>query len=74
MPEAKSYEKVMFAVKETKVRDKSGAFVGTVTLESANSKGCSRLILVGEETLVNEYRVGEFYNVSLEQCTAPEED
>jgi hypothetical protein len=71
MPEK---EAIQFAVTETKIRDKKVGRVGTVTLESANSKGCSRIVLVGQETIINDYRVGEFYELTLNQVTAPAAD
>ena len=65
-------EAIQFAVMETKIKDKRGGMrVGTVTLESANAKGTSKIVLVGDEELVDDYRVGEFYELSLTQCQGP---
>jgi len=45
--------------------------VGTVTFESANAKGTSKVVLVGQEEIVDDYRVGEFYELTLNQVQAP---
>jgi hypothetical protein len=64
---------VMFAVMETKVKDNRGGIrVGSVTMESANAKGTSKIVLVGNEEIVDDYRVGEFYELSLTRCQAPQ--
>jgi hypothetical protein len=63
---------IQFAVTETKIRDKQVGRVGTVTLESANAKGTSKIVLVGQEEIVDDYRVGEFYELVLTQIKAPE--
>lgn len=66
-------EAVQFAVMETKVKDKRGGMrIGTVTFESANAKGTSKIVLVGNEELVDDYRVGEFYELNLTQCQGPQ--
>jgi hypothetical protein len=64
-------EAIQFAVTETKVRDKKVGRVGTVTFESANAKGTSKIVLLGSEEIVDDYRVGEFYEMQLTQVTAP---
>jgi hypothetical protein len=65
-------ELVMFAVMETKVKDNRGGMrIGSVTMESANAKGTSKIVLVGEEEIVDDYRVGEFYEMNLTRCQAP---
>ena len=65
-------ETIQFAVMETKVKDKRGGMrIGTVTMESANAKGTSKIVLVGDEEIVDDYRVGEFYELSLAQCQGP---
>jgi hypothetical protein len=64
---------ILFAVMETKEKDKRGGTrIGTVTLESANAKGTSKIVLVSDPEIVNEYRVGEFYELALKQVKAPE--
>ena len=68
MPEK---EAIQFAVTETKVRDKAIGRVGTVTFESQNAKGTSKVVLVGQEEIIDDYRVGEFYELVLTQVTAP---
>ena len=64
-------EPILFAVMETKVRDKVAGRVGSITFESANSKGTSKIVLLGDEEIVDDYRVGEFYELTLNQATAP---
>ena len=65
-------EIILFAVTETKVRDKAVGRVGTITFESKNAKGTSKIVLLGTEEIVDDYRVGEFYNLTLTQAKAPE--
>ena len=65
-----SKEAILFAVTETKVRDKA-AGRRQVTFESANAKGTSKVVLVGQEEIVDDYRVGEFYELTLNQVQAP---
>jgi len=65
-------DSIMFAVMETKVRDKAAGRVGSITFESANAKGTSKIVLLGNEEIVDDYRVGEFYNLTLTQAVAPE--
>lgn len=62
---------IQFAVMETKVRDRKSGRVGSVTFESANTKGCSRVVLVGAEEIVDDYRVGEFYELELNRIQSP---
>jgi hypothetical protein len=64
---------IQFAVTETKVRDKKVGRVGSVTFESANAKGTSKIVLLGSEEIVDDYRVGEFYEMTLTQVTAPQQ-
>ena len=71
MPEK---EAIQFAVTETKIRDKAIGRVGTVTFESQNAKGTSKIVLLGQDTIINDYRVGEFYELTLNQVTAPAAD
>jgi hypothetical protein len=64
---------IQFAVTETKVRDKKVGRVGSVTFESANAKGTSKIVLLGSEEIGDDYRVGEFYEMTLTQVTAPQQ-
>lgn len=64
---------IQFAVTETKVRDKKVGRVGSVTFESANAKGTSKIVLLGSEEIVDDYRVGEFYEMTLTQVAAPQQ-
>ena len=66
-----SKQAILFAVTETKVRDRAAGRVGTVTFESANAKGTSKVVLVSQEEIVDDYRVGEFYELTLNQVQAP---
>lgn len=64
---------ILFAVMETKVKDNRGGIrVGSVTMESANAKGTSKIVIVGNEEIVDDYRVGEFYELNLTRCQSPE--
>jgi len=64
---------VTFVVKESGAKEKAGGIrLGRIVLESANSKGCSKVQLIGDEDLKEEFRLGEFYEVSLKQVKAPE--
>lgn len=67
-------EVFQFAVMETKVKDNRGGIrVGTITMESANAKGTSKIVLVGTEEIVDDYRVGEFYEMNLTRCQGPQQ-
>ncbi len=67
-------EVFQFAVMETKVKDNRGGIrVGTITMESANAKGTSKIVLVGTEEIVDDYRVGEFYEMNLSRCQGPQQ-
>jgi hypothetical protein len=64
-------ESIMFAVMEVKVRDKRAGRSSTITLESANAKGVSKVVLTGDEEDAKLYRVGEFYTMTLAITQAP---
>jgi len=40
-------------------------------LRARNAKGTSKVVLVGQEEIVDDYRVGEFYELTLNQVQAP---
>ena len=63
---------MLFAVTETKVRDKQAGRTGAVTFESGTTKGTSKIVLIGEEEIVNGYRVGEFYEMELTSAASPD--
>ena len=71
---AAAYEAIMFTVTNVGVKEKAGsAPIGYVELKSQSAKGISRIKFFGEESLQNEYRVGEYYEMKLTQCKAPSE-
>jgi hypothetical protein len=52
--------------------NRGGIRVGSVTMESANAKGAGKIVLVGNEEIVDDYRFGEFYELSLNRCQSPQ--
>lgn len=71
--EAAAFEAITFVVKKSGSEEKAGGIrVGRVEMTSANSKGTSKIVIVGSETLTKEYRLGEFFEMSLKQVKAPE--
>ena len=68
---ADAYEQKTFVVTFAGVKRKAGsAPIGIVEFESANAKGTSKFKLVGEETLANEYKVEEHYELTLKMVKA----
>ena len=64
--EAEAYESIAFQVTSVASKEKAGgAHVGTIELKSANAKGTSKITIVGDDTLVNEYKLGEFFSMKL---------
>jgi hypothetical protein len=64
--EAEAYESIAFQVTSVASKEKAGGtHVGTIELKSANAKGTSKITIVGDDTLANEYRLGEFFSMKL---------
>jgi len=64
--EAEAYESITFQVTSVAAKEKAGGtHVGTVELKSANAKGTSKITIIGDDTLTNEYRLGEFFSMKL---------
>lgn len=71
---AAAYESVTFQVTNVGAKEKAGKIqAGYVEFKSPNAKGTSKITLIGSETLIKEYRLGEFYRMELTQVPAPEQ-
>jgi hypothetical protein len=64
--EAAAYESITFQVTSVTTKEKAGGVpIGSVELKSNNAKGTSKITIVGDETLANEYHLGEFFSMKL---------
>ena len=72
---AAAYEAKTFKVTNVGAKERKGGVgsVGYVQLTSTSPKGTSKMMLLGEETLQNEYKVGEYYEMTLTQVKPPQD-
>jgi hypothetical protein len=69
--DAAAYEAITFTVTNVGVKEKAGSDpTGYVELKSTTTRGISRIKFFGEESLQNEYKVGEHYEMTLKMVQA----
>lgn len=68
---AAAFEEATFQVVKVGAKEKAGSDpVGFVEFKCSGAKGTSKLMLFGEECLMTEYKVGEFYKMELNMVKA----
>lgn len=64
-------QSITFAVSEVAVKDTADGRKAVIVLKSAGPKGASQIKLQAQEDLADAYKVGQFYEMSLKEVSAP---